>query len=408
MRCGAYDIFSEEQNGVSEKESNDFIEQDIDSILARRTKTVVHENTGSNSNAAGGTFSKASFTAKGGSGTPGTDVDIDDPDFWTKMVGEAKVTNDDEHIKSGKKRARKNANYNEKMISSELDRHILLSGDESGSFSDASSEVDSDFEDISSPRKACEFDLSFDSTRRNQHLQELLNHARSERSKIERRRWGGSKDNEWILTDVDVLVKLLHKLGYNNVRWETFIAEFQADASKSYSDQEIHRMCWSVALTTIVEAVFSDINETAKRIERAELKKKEKDEHNIESALTVSTAPQPCLSNMGSDEWKAQQITLSFKKFWDANKWVADAIKDAVEFASTNDSRDITSLNDENNTAANSTLLFDAFYDNIWPALKNRGWKDEVDNDNQKRSWVSSSSRNVSIFVFLFSYFFVL
>ena len=88
LRHGAYDIFNEEKSGSSEQESKEFESQDIDSILARRAKTVVHENTGSKSNAAGGTFSKASFRAQNtgdkGDGTgdgddAGEDVDIDDP-----------------------------------------------------------------------------------------------------------------------------------------------------------------------------------------------------------------------------------------------------------------------------------------------------------------------------------------
>jgi hypothetical protein len=78
---GAYDIFKEDKEGASEKESNDFVSQDIDSILERRATTVVHENTGSNSNAAGGTFSKASFK---NTNSDAAEVDVDDPDFWTK------------------------------------------------------------------------------------------------------------------------------------------------------------------------------------------------------------------------------------------------------------------------------------------------------------------------------------
>lgn len=82
LRKGAYDVFSEEQAGTSDQASKDFENLDIDSILSRRTKTVVHENTGSNSTAAGGTFSKASFKATNQGGS--ADVDIDDPDFWKK------------------------------------------------------------------------------------------------------------------------------------------------------------------------------------------------------------------------------------------------------------------------------------------------------------------------------------
>lgn len=76
LKHGAYDIFKEDKDGTSEKESNDFISQDIDSILERRTKTVVHENTGSKSNAAGGTFSKASFKTTNADGVAAEEVDV--------------------------------------------------------------------------------------------------------------------------------------------------------------------------------------------------------------------------------------------------------------------------------------------------------------------------------------------
>ena len=76
LKHGAYDIFKEDKDGTSEKESSDFVSQDIDSILERRTKTVIHENTGSKSNAAGGTFSKASFKNTNSDGIDAADVDI--------------------------------------------------------------------------------------------------------------------------------------------------------------------------------------------------------------------------------------------------------------------------------------------------------------------------------------------
>ena len=80
LKHGAYDIFKEDKDGTSEKESNDFVSQDIDSILARRAKTVVHENTGSKSNAAGGTFSKASFKNTTADSNAAEEVDVDDPE----------------------------------------------------------------------------------------------------------------------------------------------------------------------------------------------------------------------------------------------------------------------------------------------------------------------------------------
>ncbi len=242
MRCGAYDIFREEQSGVSEKESNDFVEQDIDSILARRTKTVIHENTGSKSSAAGGTFSKASFTGKASTNTtPGKDVDIDDPDFWKKMVGEPQKSDNDELIKSGKKRARKRANYNEQLISASLDDHIYLSDLERKNDDgySSSSSFESDTDDYTTDQ-ACEFNLSAGAILQNSALRELLEEKKKERQTFERRRWGGSKPFNWSTPDVLLVMDLLHKFGYHeDMNWTAFLQTFNAAASKRYEDLEV-------------------------------------------------------------------------------------------------------------------------------------------------------------------------
>ena len=393
LRCGAYDIFQEEQEGASEKESKEFIEQDIDSILSRRTKTVIHENTGSNSNVAGGTFSKASFAAKGGNNAPGKDVDIDDPDFWKKMVGESKVQNTDLLIKSDKKRARKKANYNEQHVGSELERQIMQSDDDTDSYLSSAS-YESDIDDPISRPQSCEFNINNESPRKNKQLQELLELKRMEFFAQDRRRWGGKSATEWSSADVELIIKYLHKHGYDNGGWSLFVNDFSKESSKTYEEKEIKRMCWSITFVTFLETVNADIDDVAKRIEKATQKKEEKSEENLELLLAPSGSKEE--KDTKSDEWKQNQSVISFKKFWEANKWLNTSLDDANNFAKESTARNISLLN-EDSDGANSTPLLDSFLENIWPSLKNRGWKElTVSDDRSRRSWESDKGKNVS------------
>ena len=74
LKYGAYDIFKEEREGKSEELSNAFCEADIDQILEKNTKVITIDSQG------GSSFSKASFITESSA-----EVDINDPDFWTKM-----------------------------------------------------------------------------------------------------------------------------------------------------------------------------------------------------------------------------------------------------------------------------------------------------------------------------------
>jgi chromodomain-helicase-DNA-binding protein 7 len=200
LRHGAYDIFNEDKAGTSERESNDFVEQDIDSILARRSRTVVHENTGSGSAAAGGTFSKASFVSKTpskGTGQSATeDIDINDPDFWSKMVGEAKP--EEESIL--KPRQRRQADYNENKS---FRKAMAL---EEASDSDSSDDSDDSEEDPDSANQ-------------------------------ERYRWGGPKPEHWKRNQAEAVVDELEHLGYGNRGWNSFIADLPKDCKK-FSETE--------------------------------------------------------------------------------------------------------------------------------------------------------------------------
>jgi hypothetical protein len=199
LRHGAYNIFNEDKAGNAEAESNDFVQQDIDSILSRRSRKIVHTNTGSGSAAAGGTFSKASFVSKtpskgGDANAASKDVDINDPDFWAKMVGEAKP--EEESIL--KPRRRNQANYNEKSWDKNLQKALRY--EDESDFSNSDSDSDSD--------TSAEGDVQ------------------------ERTRWGGPKPEHWTKAQVESVLAMIEKKGYGMVAWEEFVSGLPKTCSK--------------------------------------------------------------------------------------------------------------------------------------------------------------------------------
>ena len=82
LKKGAYDVFRDEDDAEGEK----FMETDIDQLLEHSSKKVTYGVSATSSLSSGlGSFSKASFVANTDDGTK--DVDLDDPDFWSKAVG---------------------------------------------------------------------------------------------------------------------------------------------------------------------------------------------------------------------------------------------------------------------------------------------------------------------------------
>jgi len=207
LRHGAYDIFNEDKAGTAEAESNDFVQQDIDSILERRARTVVHDGTGSQSNAAGGTFSKARFKVAKTPDTQGKarreDIDIEDPDFWKKMVGEGNAEEDLDDLTS-KPRKRAQMNYSEKEYMKELEARLQLN------------ESDSDGGETSSDDEA------------------------HEDSNYERGHWGGSQPHEWKKDHFENLLKAILSFGYGSLQWEDFLQHL--DFGKRYDGLEV-RIC---------------------------------------------------------------------------------------------------------------------------------------------------------------------
>lgn len=73
LKHGAYDLFREDDNAAEA-----FREANIEDILSSRTTHIVHDQ----ANETGSTFSKASFTSEHAD----TDLDVNDPDFWKKVM----------------------------------------------------------------------------------------------------------------------------------------------------------------------------------------------------------------------------------------------------------------------------------------------------------------------------------
>ena len=76
LKYGAYDFFKEERDGRTEELSNAFCEADIDQILEKNAKVITIDSQG------GSSFAKASFITD-----TSDEIDINDPNFWTKVVG---------------------------------------------------------------------------------------------------------------------------------------------------------------------------------------------------------------------------------------------------------------------------------------------------------------------------------
>ena len=105
LKKGAYDVFRDDDD----EEAKKFMETDIDQLMESSAKDVTYGKQTNNLSSGLGSFSKASFVTDTGDGEK--DVDLDDPDFWSKAVGLDKPTETPEEIShmidDGVKRSRK-------------------------------------------------------------------------------------------------------------------------------------------------------------------------------------------------------------------------------------------------------------------------------------------------------------
>ena len=388
LKHGAYDIFKEDESGEGDKESNDFVSQDIDSILARRAKTVVHDNTGSGSASAGGTFSKASFKATNSDGVDAAGVDVDDPDFWTKVVGEAK----EEEAEELGKRKRAQNNYSEKLYSQRIDAALrgdgggVESDDDNGDNDDANS-VHSEFSDTGA--------LSEDETLDNESLRLIVKATKeaAKRKKDQRYKWGGAAKSLWQLKDADAVLRTLQSYGYGNLPWEKFVSLLSL--SKPMKLDDIKRMCWSQSLLALLERAEDQVREHRRKSEESSTKAKS---DSLASAGMIES-DRPSGDMPDAEKEAVEQpskdgiddlLEVNFKSLLSSHdSWAKKALSDAVVYAESAPSRDkgfVQSILDGNKVAPDpkkdggnslASKVAESFELEIWPALSNRGWQED-------------------------------
>jgi len=142
-------------------------------------------------------------------------------------------------------------------------------------------------------------------------------------------------------------------------------------------------MCWSLCFVGIQEAAQENMADVARRIDREAKKKREE---LTESVLQTSTSVGTVgieTSTVDSEEWKQKQLAQSFDRYWSSCHWAQSALRDFQEFAKGTRPRDPTKLlvHDSNESIA----LSEAFEDIIFPALKNRGWREQTPSTNSRK-----------------------
>ena len=341
LKHGAYAILNEDKAGTAENASNEFASQSIDDILARRTRTIVHEGSGTGGSNAGGTFSKASFKLtkspeKKDHGVETQDLDISDPDFWKKMLGDSYKEEETTHLDPKQRRRKMQTNYNE-----DQNFQTMIAGDAS----DYSYESDAD-DDVEEGMK--------------DNLKE-------------RATWGGLKKTEWTKEQVDKLESLLCSYGYGNFPWKKAIMQLNFHAKET---EEFKRMAWAMVLFTFLETVKSDVAASAKRAQKAAEKQRDSSEsaNNGEGGVLASNP-----ANL-SPKSKKDQIEAAFQKLLHSNRtWASTVLADAVAFArcggSPRDPEELTkAISPQGHRENSEASVKEEFSKTVWSSLKNRGW----------------------------------
>jgi len=98
LKHGVYAVVGESEE-VSEEASKNFLNASIDEILEKASRVVDStKSTNSAQNSVLAAFSSATFKAQAQKKGEGVDVDLDDPEFWTKVAGFEKPSQEDDEL----------------------------------------------------------------------------------------------------------------------------------------------------------------------------------------------------------------------------------------------------------------------------------------------------------------------
>jgi len=215
-------------------------------------------------------------------------------------------------------------------------------------------------------------------------LRTIMKAAKS--NEKERYLWGGSSRSEWKQHDAELVLKLLGNFGYGNLEWKKFVALLPL--SKAMKLDEIKRMSWSLTLLCLYEAAEDDALEVTRKAE-ADSTERGTTEGDILARTGNIEISELAESNDKTDDERGI-LEESFKKLLSVNaSWVEMALGDAVDFSKIPSHRDqkyVQGIIDGNRPSnhlnpVQSKLVAD-FMDNVWPALRSRGWKEDEKNRN--------------------------
>jgi hypothetical protein len=131
-------------------------------------------------------------------------------------------------------------------------------------------------------------------------------------------------------------------------------------------------MSWSMVLMALCEVATTESLATAKRNRTNAERKREasgEEAHVEEGGILAGTG-----QSLVVPEKEMQE--LNFKKQWTHHSnWAAHALDDALSYAREHEPRTVDS------TFNQREFILGLFYDQLWPSLKGRGWKEDDDED---------------------------